>query len=281
MQELQSEINFDYKTIRVTKSRIDKGLLAIPVSLIDFFPKNKVPVKVYFGDSNSLRTKKYTPYTSSSRECRIGGMKEWYIKNRIQDGDEIVIILDNSRESTYRIFPEKKFIPYFKKVQIEIDQGKNEEIISQRIESFLRITNIRKEELLTNEYLRLAQQQTTERTYKKSNANKRKENVPASIRFYLENLYKGHCQLTDFTFIQKNGRPYFEIHHIKPNLGHHPKNLLVVSPNIHTQFTYTDYSEVFDKEGWLRKVKFSNQEYMVKQLIDTIKYKKFIKEIHD
>ena len=41
MQKQKSEISFDYITLKTTKGRIAKGLLAIPVSLIDIFPKQK------------------------------------------------------------------------------------------------------------------------------------------------------------------------------------------------------------------------------------------------
>ena len=67
-----SKIEYNYLTIKITQSRIDKGLLAIPVSLIDVFPKNKQKIKVYFDDSNNYLELSFTLYTSSSRECRIG-----------------------------------------------------------------------------------------------------------------------------------------------------------------------------------------------------------------
>ncbi len=34
----KSEINYSYITIKATQSRIDKGLIAIPVSLTKWFP---------------------------------------------------------------------------------------------------------------------------------------------------------------------------------------------------------------------------------------------------
>ena len=77
----------------------------------------------------------------------------------------------------------------------------------------------------------------------------------------------------------KTGLPYYEIHHIKSNLGNHLKNLLVVSPNIHAQFTYTIAEEFFDTDGWLRKVKLNNEEFSVFQIIDNTPVQ-FQKEIH-
>jgi len=34
----KSSLNYNYQTIKITKSRIDKGLIAIPRSLLDWFP---------------------------------------------------------------------------------------------------------------------------------------------------------------------------------------------------------------------------------------------------
>ncbi len=39
MKKIQSKIPANYITIKTTKSRIEKGLLASPVSLIDVFPQ--------------------------------------------------------------------------------------------------------------------------------------------------------------------------------------------------------------------------------------------------
>jgi hypothetical protein len=77
----------------------------------------------------------------------------------------------------------------------------------------------------------------------------------------------------------KNGEPYFEIHHIKPEKGNHLKNLLVVSPNVHKEFTYANVENIFDNEDWLRVVKFNGEVFNVFQKIDFLQ-KSFMKEIH-
>jgi len=48
MQKAKSEIGYSYSTIRITKSRINKGLLAIPASLLDKFPKEKRKITIFF-----------------------------------------------------------------------------------------------------------------------------------------------------------------------------------------------------------------------------------------
>ena len=61
---IRSQIAYNYATIRITKSRLDKGLLAIPVSLIQWFPKQNCQINVFLDDSVHSQLKTYTSYTS-------------------------------------------------------------------------------------------------------------------------------------------------------------------------------------------------------------------------
>ena len=140
--------------------------------------------------------------------------------------------------------------------------------------------NQSKKEVAIVEFLRLNNEIMKKRVYKKSNAYLVKENVPAPLRKILEFIYQGKCQVSNFTFIQRNGNPYFEIHHIKNDFGNHFKNLLVVSPNIHAMFTHAICEEYFDNNGWLRKVKFNGEEFNIYQAIDNIQDKYFVKDVH-
>lgn len=106
-----------------------------------------------------------------------------------------------------------------------------------------------------------------------------KEGTPIFIRKILLEIYKGKCQISNFTFITKKGLPYFEIHHINHQKGYNLKNLLVVCPNVHAQFNHAVVEHYFDKEKWLRKVKFNGDEYFVRQAIDFVT-KEYYKEIH-
>ena len=107
MQIATSKIPFNYKTIKLTQSRLNKGLLAIPASLIDYFPKQQGKIRIVAGINDKASLKTFTPYTSSSRECRIGGMREFYEKFNLKDGDEIVVqILDADK---YRVLAEGQF----------------------------------------------------------------------------------------------------------------------------------------------------------------------------
>ena len=106
----KSEIGYSYVTIKMTQGRINKGLIAIPVSLAKWFPDHNGVIQVYFDDSTVLHTKKYSSYNSTTRECRIYGMREWFEKNKIKNGDEIVIQVIDKDNFKYRLVNESNFI---------------------------------------------------------------------------------------------------------------------------------------------------------------------------
>lgn len=277
MQKTASKIPFNYKTIKVTQSRLNKGLLAVPVSLIDYFPKQKGRIYIATGMSDKVSTKTFTPYTSSSRECRIGGMRDFYEKFNLKDGDEIVVqILDTNK---YRILTEKQFEDMVKGIEKEFDESKSEDVASSKLDAISKIVNTTPKETLWSEYSRLTKMEINERRQKIVKPREIKESTSPSIRKLLTEIYDGKCQITGFGFLMKNGKPYFEIHHIKPELGNHIKNILVVSPNVHAQFTYAFVEENFDNDGWLRRVKFNDKIFVVKHIIDKIP-KIFEKEVH-
>lgn len=277
MQKTASKIPFNYKTIKITQSRLNKGLLAIPVSLIDYFPKQKGKIHIAIGVGDRINAKTFTPYTSSSRECRIGGMRDFYEKFNLKDGDEIVVqVLDTNK---YRILTEKQFETIIRGIEKEFDESENEDVASTKLAAISKIVNITPKETLWSEYSRLTTMEVKERRQKIVTAREIRESAPSSIRKLLIEIYDGKCQITSFGFLMKNGKPYFEIHHIKPELGNHIKNILVVSPNIHAQFTYAFVEENFDNDGWLRRVKFNDKNFAVNHIIDKIP-KKFEKEVH-
>lgn len=277
MKKTKSKIPFNYKTIKVTQSRLNKGLLAIPVSLIDYFPKQKGKIYIATGLNNEVIAKTFTPYTSSSRECRIGGMRDFYEKFNLKDGDEIVVQTMDSNK--YRLLTERQFEELVQRAEKEFDKSENEDIASSHLDTISKITNITPRETLWSEYSRLTQMEIQKRKYKIAKPREARENAPPSIRRLLTEIYDGKCQITGFGFLMKSRKPYFEIHHIKPELGNHIKNILVVSPNAHAQFTYAFVEENFDNDGWLRRVKFNNKVFLVNHIIDKIP-KKFEKEVH-
>ncbi len=286
MQKTSSNIYINYETVKITQSRINKGLLSIPVSLIEHFPNEKRKIQVFFDEQKTPELKNFTPYTSSSRECRIGGMAKWYKENKVKAGQEIVVVTINKEEGVYRLMKESNFKNYIKKSFNQlVSTMENEEeghIVENTLEEMAQITNQSKKEILTGQFLKLKNVAIEKRKYEKVNTTKRKERVPYLMRKILEAVYDGRCQLTSFTFLQQNGKAYFEVHHIDENRGHDWKNLLVVSPNIHAQFTYGECTNYFyDRKGWLRKVDLCGETYLVMQLLDRIKAKHFEKNTHE
>jgi len=273
----ESQISYNYATIKITQSRLNKGLLAIPVSLLDYFPKRKTKIYVATEKNEGVIAKNFTPYTSSSRECRIGGMRDFYRKFQIKEGDELVIqVLDDNK---YRILPERRFENIVKMSEDEFDKSHNEDEAILKLQEVSEITGSTLKETAFSEYHRLLTTEIRKRKIEKARLTSRKESVPASIKKLLMEIYQGKCQITDFTFIMQNGKPYFEIHHIKSEMGNHLKNLLVVCPNTHAQFTYASVEEFFDREGWLRRVNFNKEKFFVNQIIDKMP-KRFEKEVH-
>jgi len=280
IKRVNSTIEYDYVTIKITQSRIDKGLLSIPVSLIDVFPQKKQKIKIYFSNNNNYSELNFTPYTSSSKECRIGGMKEWFNLYYVTNNEELVIQIIDRDEYVFRLFTEKQYLNTIKLLRDKFDDSFNDITTTESINKLAAISNVTQSEVIENEFYRLSKKKDSNRSFAKVAIKNSKESVPYSIRKILGDTYEGKCQLSNFTFIQKNGKPYFEIHHIKENKGNYLRNLLVVSPNIHAQFTYSRKEEYFDDNGWLRKVNFNNKVYKVNQFIDKIDKKKFIKEVH-
>ena len=241
MKKINSDINLNYETLKVTKSRLNKGLLSIPVSLIDNFPSKKRKIQVFFDNNKLPEFKNFTPYTSSSKECRIGGMKNWYIKNKVMPNDEITLITIDKELGIYRLVKEFDFKIHISKLSkqlfatLEIEDDENN--IENVLDELKHISNRSEKDILIGQYLNIKNLSIKKRKYEQVNIKKRKERVPSLIRKILGAVYEGKCQLTQFSFIQKNGKPYFEVHHIDENRGNDWKNLLVVSPNIHAQFT--------------------------------------------
>jgi hypothetical protein len=276
----KSPINYRYATIRITQSRIDKGLIAIPVALAQWFPDHNETVQVYLNDSPVSHTKNYSSYSSSTREFRIGGVREWFQQNQIKSGDEIVIQFIDKERFVYRLIPERNFILKTQELQYSFDTSKTEQQALGEITTLAQWTDLDKGKVVFNEYYRLANTlPLNEREYIKKGASRARESVPANLRILLRDIYKGHCQICDFWFLKRDKEPYFEIHHLDPLKGHHPKNLLVVCGNCHNQFEHAEVKQEFDDDWWLLKVYFNEKMYSVNQAMLSMKVEGFFKEL--
>lgn len=278
----KSLINYDYKTIRVTKSRIEKGLLAIPKSFSYSLPKSNQKIKVYLNDSTNPQLKTFSSFDSSTNENRIGGLKEWFFENKVLEGDELILQILDKEKFIYRLLKEEDFLRLTKDYQMDFDNSKDDEVASDKIELISDITQVEKTKIIFNEFLRLSKY-TNEEVRKRLQSSNRfsHEKTPSSIRLILGNIYKGQCQVCSFTFLKHDKSPYFEIHHLDAMLGHHPQNLVLVCANCHRQFEYADVIKQYDdKNEWLIKVIFNETEFRVKQAIAKIGKQEFLKTVY-
>jgi len=276
---IRSQIAYNYATIRITKSRLDKGLLAIPVSLIQWFPKQNCQINVFLDDSVHSQLKTYTSYTSRSRECRIGGLPEWFRENQIKEGDEIVLQVVDKDNFVYRLIPEVKFITKTKQIQTEFDNSTDELNAEQNLFRIADWTRTDEKTAKLKEFFRLIKQPIIkERQLISKKGSFGKESTPSNIRILLGKIYLGHCQVCDFWFLRKDKKPYYEIHHLNPKIGNYIKNLILVCGNCHNQFEYADIKEEF-KDGWLAKIYFNNKIFVINQIISKHKIEEGVKTI--
>ncbi len=276
----KSEINYDYATVRLTQSRIDKGLIAVPVSLARWFPAQNANIQIHFNDSPTSQSKRYSPYSGSTKECRIGGVRQWFEQNDLKSGDEIVIQLVDKDRFVYRLLPESRFIAGTQRLQASFDSSANEEEASEQIGRLSKWTNAGRSTVGLSEFRRLADISiSVGRGLTSRKAGKSKESTAPSLRTLLGQLYRGHCQICDFWFLKKDNRPYFEVHHLDPRGGHHPKNLIVVCGNCHNQFEYADVKPEFNNEQWLIRVSFNRILHQVKQIVLSRKIPSFSKRL--
>lgn len=277
----KSEINYDYQTIEISQSRIDKGLIALPRSLTGWFPDHHTTIRVYLGDSPIPEVKNYTSYTGSTNESRIGGMADWFNANNIRGGDEIVIQLIDEKEGIYRLIAENDFIIKTKKLQDSFDNSQDEEEALEGVVQLAKWTELDKSRVSLNEYRRLVDTMPIrKREYVSRQSNQTRERAPHNLRVLLGEIYQGRCQVCDFTFLKKDDKLYFEIHHIDPVESHQPKNLMVVCANCHRQFQFANADHIFNDESWLIKVNFNQSSYDINQILLNAKIEDFMKQTH-
>lgn len=281
MIRVKSPINYNYATIRITQSRLNKGLIAIPVSLAKWFPEHNGRIQIYLDDAINPEIKQYSSYKSSTRECRVGGMAEWFRDNKIKEGDEIVLQLMDKEHFVYRLIPESRFILKTHEIQNNLDTSQSEISAKEEIDKLSKWAGITQGKIVLNEYIRLINTiPAMERRYVSRYSKQAKESTPYNLRVLLGSIYQGHCQICDFWFLKKDNEPFFEIHHINPLLSNNPRNLVVVCANCHRQFEYADVRNEFNQDNWLVKVRFNDKLFPVNQIILTTKQEEFIKQLH-
>lgn len=276
-----SDINYNYETVKITQSRIDKGLLAIPRSIVDWFPLHNRKIKILLDNSDEITIKNYSSFSSTTNESRIGGLKEWINKNKFRDGDEIVIQVIDKAKYIYRLTPESQFIRQVKEFQNDFDNSENESDAFHTMTSLSKLVDLEDQEIAIHEYFRIVKTSNIERRkYISRKSDQAKESVPISLRLILGKIYKGICQVCGFHFMKRDHTPYFEIHHLDALKGNHPKNLLLVCANCHRQFEFAHVTPTFNEQRWLIQVVFNNNQFEINQIIKKVKPESYFKKIH-
>jgi hypothetical protein len=59
------------------------------------------------------------------------------------------------------------------------------------------------------------------------------------------------------------------VHHVDPEAGHHPQNLLVLCANCHAQMEHAEVAVKRDEQGWVVAVVINGKERTVRQALAT------------
>jgi hypothetical protein len=254
-------------TIRASGSRLGKGLLAIPQRFNSWFPKEKQQIQVVFDDEARIRAFTFHPYDSTVKETRIFGLRQWFSRRNVQEGDAISITVEDPHRHLYRITLDRY-------VQQQQESRTREQLQSSRTDAdaereftaLSRLTKRRPQDLAHRELLRIAQASGRQpRPTVLVAAAARHDDVPSGIRVLLREVHEGRCQLCSFTFEKRNGEPYFEIHHLEPKIGHSPNNLSVVCANCHAQLEHARITDFKWSGRWLVRLAINGKLVVVRQ----------------
>ncbi len=280
--EAPSEVHYSYAAVHITQSRIRKGLIALPRSLLHLFPKNDAVIQVYLGDADRPQPKKYSHFAGTTKESRIGGMARWFEEGGIGDRDELVIQLLDRERLIYRVSARREFIETVKRHQRGLERARTVAEARSHVSSLRRWVKPERGTVALSEFDRLAMQSSAgQRGLVSRPAHGTRESVPPPLRALLEEVYGGHCQVCDFTFLKQDKTPYFETHHLFAARGHHPKNVVVSCANCHRQFEYAATELQMDEQTWLTAVTFNTIRHSVFQAVLRAQLRPPIRQVHE
>jgi hypothetical protein len=253
-------------TIYATASRIDKGLLAIPRRFSAQFPQTKQTVLVIFDDGTRAERKIYVPYDPKIKECRVFGLSRWFSRRGVVPGDAITVTVVDAAKGIYRIALDR-FIRQRRAVEArrKLYMTDSAEVAGDQLRRLAEAKQEQVREIAFQEIVFMAKQPVLRRKRRTVLNKGRAEAVPPALRASLEVIHQGRCQICRFTFKKRDGSPYFEIHHLEANKGHHPTNVLVVCPNCHAQFENATITEMDRIMGWLVGVTINGRRIRVRQ----------------
>jgi 5-methylcytosine-specific restriction endonuclease McrA len=241
--------------------------LAIPQKFGDLFPREKSQIQVVFDDEENARALTFRPYDSVVKENRIFGLRRWFTKREVREGDLISITIEDPAKQVYRVAL-NRFVQERQehKARQNLRAARTDSEAEQQLTTLSRLTKRRPREVAENELLLIAQHSANQpRPTVLPSTAARNQIVPAGLRVLVREMHDGKCQLCSFTFEKRNGEPYFEVHHLDPSIGHHPTNLLVVCPNCHAQFEHAVVTDPRWASGWLVGVTINGKRLSVRQ----------------
>ena len=254
-------------TIRVSASRLAKRLLAIPQKFKNLFPRENGQIKVVFDDGDRIKTLTFMPCDPRVKESRIFGLSRWFLKRNVQPGDVISVTVEDQRKGIYRIALDR-FVRQRQedRARKKIRSARTEGIAREGLRALVQLARKRPRHVAKEELLRIAQESPRQpRPTLSTRASYRYEGVPAGIRILLGEVHQGKCQVCSFAFKKRDGEPYFEIHHVDPQAGHHPSNLLLLCANCHAQFEHAKVTDFLWVSNWVVSVKINGKRFAVRQ----------------
>ena len=128
-------------SIRVSKSRLAKGLLAIPKKYADLFPTRKSEIKVVFDDEEKIELKTYFPDDKKIKERRIFGLGRWFAQRDMKPGDRLTITVVDNQKGMYRLALDRHVQMRQQKNTWEpLKRAPNDEVALERLQLLAQIT---------------------------------------------------------------------------------------------------------------------------------------------
>ncbi|MBL7192025.1 HNH endonuclease [bacterium] len=258
----------DYIIVKTTAGRIKKGILSVPVSLIDSFPKERGLISILLDNSPKVYHMHYSPYESSTRECRINGLERWFGKHNAQGEENIVITIIDKDKFIYRLCFEDDYLNRVNLLSQRFIKSSNETTAENNLTNLSKWTGKDKKLIVINQLQIIVEKPAEEwRSLIITAPSIRRERTPVCLKVLLGEVYDRKCQICQYTFQKRDNKYYYEIHHLDPIKGNNPKNLIVVCANCHCQFEYAEVTKYFNIEDWLIFVKMNNLMTPVKQVL--------------
>ena len=225
------------------------------------------PISVFFDDEEDLNELTFQPYDPIVKENRVLGLARWFSARGVRKGDLVSVTVEDRARRRYRIALDRYVLERRElKARQGLDAAETESEADHHLATLAQLTRRRPRVVAKNELLRMASASApTPRPVALPRVAERREVVPSAIRVLLRELHGGKCQLCSFTFEKRGGGPYFEVHHLDPGVGHHPRNLLVVCPNCHAQFEFAVVADFRWARGWLVGVTINGKRMTVRQ----------------